>query len=45
MATPLEQYEALLASGEYRADDEQRKVALALDDLYHRLLQRPSRRW
>ncbi len=45
MTTPLEHYEALLASGEYRADDEQRKVALALDDLYHRLLQRPSRRW
>jgi cell division protein ZapE len=43
--TPLERYEALLASGEYRRDEAQRKVALALDDLYHRLLQRPVRRW
>ncbi|MEM1411025.1 MAG: cell division protein ZapE [Pseudomonadota bacterium] len=45
MSTPLERYQSLLDSGEYRQDSEQFKVVEALDDLYHRLLDQPRQRW
>lgn len=46
LSTPLERYDALLNSGEFRPDEEQRKVALAFESLYHELLEEaPRRRW
>lgn len=45
MDSPQQRYEALLASGEYQPDEDQHKVVIALDDLYHRLVERPNRRW
>jgi cell division protein ZapE len=45
VSTPLEQYHDLLASGAFIPDPEQRKVVDALDELHHRLLAKPERRW
>jgi cell division protein ZapE len=45
VSRPLERYEALLASGDFQPDPEQRKVAEALDDLHQRLQVAPPRRW
>lgn len=45
VSTPLERYEALLASGEFRPDSEQRKAVEAFEALYQRLQEQPPRRW
>lgn len=45
MTSPLQRYEALLASGKFREDSEQRKAMNALETLHQSLLHRPARRW
>jgi len=45
MSTPLERYEALVATHDFHHDAEQRKVAQALDRLHEKLVNQPEPRW